>query len=97
MQSLLVQEGERVQAGQRIAQFDEAQTQRAARQANAQLALLRAQRDALLQTDAADASQAAAAQTALDWAYEDVRGAQAALDAAQAADPPDEAAVQSAQ
>ena len=97
VQSLLVQEGERVQAGQRIAQFDEAQTQQAARQANAQLALLRAQRDALLQTDAADASQAAAAQTALDWAYEDVRGAQAALDAAQAADPPDEAAVQSAQ
>ena len=97
VQSLLVQEGERVQAGQRIAQFDEAQTQQAARQANAQLALLRTQRDALLQTDAADASQAAAAQTALDWAYEDVRGAQAVLDAAQAADPPDEAAVQSAQ
>ncbi len=93
VRQLLVKEGETVQEGQNIASFDEEQTRLALSRARAELETLRAQQSQLLTQTPADASSAAAAQQALDWAYQDLKAAQDSLAAQEAAQPVDEAAL----
>lgn len=76
VQTLLVKAGERVEAGQTLAQYDEEAAQSKLRLAQAELKKLQAQQNGLRQSAPVDAGAVASAQQALDWAYEDLAKAQ---------------------